>query len=470
QHRYREAILELQNGLRANPPNRNYFENLIGLAEKAQQLQNLYTRATTEESKGQLDSALVFFEQIYQSDPAFGNVEQKISQLRSRLVAENAKKSVAPLYEQATRYEKRGKFEAAIAVYESVLSKFPNDKIAQRKLEKARQNFLIRSRQRMLKSMYAAGMKALQKDDLTRAIVAFEEILALDANYKDTGQRLAAARKKIESKTTEAVVFRQYDDGMKAWNDGRYEQALSAFKKAQTIDPRYEDVAVKIAKVEQKLREQGNDISGIYLPKEIHAKKDSLFEIADAMVEKQKWHAALNAYEQIRTISPEDVIAIEQIAQLRAKLNVAASQTVQSGHDGFGKIILFAGGAVAFLIILPLVSAFTFAPTVRMRYFLMVGNLLRAANIIERLLDQNPGRLKLYPILANIYLLNQRRDAKAIKVYRTVARLNLARQNKQAIESMLAQYYMVESGETDQEALRILEDRLQDELRKRAKS
>ena len=202
-------------------------------------------------------------------------------------------------------------------------------------------------------------------------------------------------------------------------------------------------------------------------PRTMAARADSLLQTAESLIAERDWQEALITLEQANTLNPKNEKVIQYLAETRTRLDVEQANRVAASRNGIGHILVVAGGAIAVLVVLPLAGAFFLVPTMRMRYFLMIGNLARAASIIERQLEQNPGRLKLYPILANIYLLEKRDDERAIKVYRTVAQLNLATQNKQAIDAMLANYYMVESGEADQEAIKILEERLQDELRQR---
>lgn len=285
---------------------------------------------------------------------------------------------------------------------------------------------------------------------------------------RDTKQRLHAANQGMASKTTKAVVERYYLNGLEAMNDGNYLRALASFQKAFEIDDQYKNLAEKIMEAENKLRESSLDNS-VDHSNEIAVKIDSLYQSGQDYMQKNQWQKALAVFEQILAISPGDSTAIEYIPLIRTKLDLASNVTSASDSRDLIRVILLAGGAFAVLVVLPMVGAFAASPTVRVRYYLMIGNLIRAARVIERLLEQNPGRLKLYPILANVYLLGGRNDERAIKIYRTVMQLNLAKQNKQAINAILEQYYMIESGENDQDAIDILESRLREELKRKRK-
>ena len=466
--RYREAIAELQRGLRANPANKQYFENLIDLAQKAQRVEGLYARATTEETNNKLQTALSLYQEIMAISPEFRDVSKRVAALENKLDAQRHAQNLTQMYAQALEYDNRGELGAAIALYENLFKSNPDYEDVRVRLRVAKNRLNANHRDQELAGRYSEAMQAMRSDNLTRAIVLFEEIVKQAPDYRDTGRQLDMAKKRIENKTAEAVVQRYYQDGVSDLLRGENLPALNAFKKVAAIDPDYKDVAEKISEAESRLFDAVEAAQKTQSQNaRFAARADSLLQTAESLIAERDWQEALITLEQANTLNPKNEKVIQYLAETRTRLDVEQANRVAASRNGLGHILVVAGGAIAVLVVLPLAGAFFLVPTMRMRYFLMIGNLARAASIIERQLEQNPGRLKLYPILANIYLLEKRDDERAIKVYRTVAQLNLATQNKQAIDAMLANYYMVESGEADQEAIKILEERLQDELRQR---
>lgn len=466
--RYREAIAELQRGLRANPANKQYFENLIDLAQKAQRVEGLYARATTEETNNKLQTALSLYQEIMAISPEFRDVSKRVAALENKLDAQRQAQNLTQMYAQALEYDNRGELGAAIALYENLFKSNPDYEDVRVRLRVAKNRLNANHRDQELAGRYSEAMQAMRSDNLTRAIVLFEEIVKQAPDYRDTGRQLDMAKKRIENKTAEAVVQRYYQDGVSDLLRGENLPALNAFKKVAAIDPDYKDVAEKISEAESRLFDAVEAAQKTQSQNaRFAARADSLLQTAESLIAERDWQEALITLEQANTLNPKNEKVIQYLAETRTRLDVEQANRVAASRNGLGHILVVAGGAIAVLVVLPLAGAFFLVPTMRMRYFLMIGNLARAASIIERQLEQNPGRLKLYPILANIYLLEKRDDERAIKVYRTVAQLNLATQNKQAIDAMLANYYMVESGEADQEAIKILEERLQDELRQR---
>jgi predicted Zn-dependent protease len=115
-----------------------------------------------------------------------------------------------------------------------------------------------------------------------------------------------------------------------------------------------------------------------------------------------------------------------------------------------------------------IVSIFCFIglrPTARARFQLWRGNDRAAAEIYEKLLAQNPQRVKLYAPLAEIYLRLGRNDERALKVYKSVVHFNLATSRREEINTMVAQKYLTE-GRMDTDAIEVLEGALKAEMRK----
>ncbi|MCI0692940.1 hypothetical protein L0337_13165 [candidate division KSB1 bacterium] len=112
-----------------------------------------------------------------------------------------------------------------------------------------------------------------------------------------------------------------------------------------------------------------------------------------------------------------------------------------------------------------LVGFVIFWPTARARWHFFRCNYTAAAEIYEKLLARHPGRLKLYPTLAEIYLLLPRNDAQALKVFKKVLQFNLDTPNREEIEVIVVQSYLKEDN-ADAEAVTVLENALRAEYRK----
>jgi tetratricopeptide (TPR) repeat protein len=82
-----------------------------------------------------------------------------------------------------------------------------------------------------------------------------------------------------------------------------------------------------------------------------------------------------------------------------------------------------------------------FMPGARARLYLIRGKYDKARPIYESLLTTRPGDPRLYITLANIYLLENRKDESAIRIYEAVIRMNLNTQRNDDIKNILREYY-----------------------------
>lgn len=129
--------------------------------------------------------------------------------------------------------------------------------------------------------------------------------------------------------------------------------------------------------------------------------------------------------------------------------------------------LLYPIGAVATLILLPVLGLLVFSSEKRANYYLWRKNYPAAANLLEKMLARHPEKAGLYAPLAELYLRLGRDDERALKVYQTVLRLNLPTRRREEINAALAQKYLAE-GRTDSEVIEVLENALKVESRKQS--
>jgi tetratricopeptide (TPR) repeat protein len=116
-------------------------------------------------------------------------------------------------------------------------------------------------------------------------------------------------------------------------------------------------------------------------------------------------------------------------------------------------------------IVLPVFGILLVSPATRARLYLMQGSYSKAAKIYEKLLLKNPGKIKYYPLLANIYLLENRRDKAALKVFETILKLNIYTKKREEINSIMANHYLTQ-GKTDASAIQTMERELNSKMKK----
>lgn len=363
---------------------------------------------------------------------------------------------IAAMYAQAQNYTAAGNFDMAIATYEELLKQSPNYKDARAKLQTVRDQFEARQLADRLESEYAIGLALLKAHDWTRAVITFEKVLEMDRTFREARRRLAEAKRGLEKESTEIITARYYADGIASMNQNDLGRALAAFDKVKSINPEYRDVAKLMAEIDGVLGDKNRGMSPAGL--------DSLYQLGVAAQEKLDWLQAVLAFEKVEVLQPNFKDVAGRLALSRRQLSNTGSAVSAAPWSS----PLYVGAAMVGLVVIPLLGAVVFSPNARARYHLLRGRYAEAVSIYERLLARKPDRVKLYPALANLYLLMGRHDERAMKIYKMVLQLNLATSNREEINANVAQHYLSE-GRTDSDAIEVLENLLKSEQRKHGK-
>jgi tetratricopeptide (TPR) repeat protein len=197
----------------------------------------------------------------------------------------------------------------------------------------------------------------------------------------------------------------------------------------------------------------------------IPARLDSLYrEGADAF-DRADWKYAIANFEKLQLLQPNYRDAAGRLE--RAWKNIGSIQpangSVELRHGAIKSFMV--SGIVAAFIVLSAAGFMSFSPMTRARFYLWRGNDKAAAQVYEKLLARDPHRVKLYPMLADIYLRLGYNDERAMKAYKAILNLNLATPHREEINAVVAQNYLTE-GRIDTDAIGVLEDALKSELRK----
>lgn len=462
---YQAALLELQAGRNEAGVKQESFNSLIRLAENEVEMLRLYEAAEKAQAGGNLRGAKALYEQVRAKNPAYREAGARIGALEAQLNVETQKSTVATLYDQALKQASEGNFESAIAGFENVLQQSGgNFKEAKTRLETARQQLALKQQNEKLENDYTAGLAALKARNWTRAILAFENVIASDRSYRDVRKRLTEAQNGLERESKETVVARYYADGVAAMNKNDFGGALAAFEKVRRINANYRDVGALLAEVESALQKRNAPDPTATTPvATTDAKLDSLYDAAVAAAERQDWMLAVINFEKVQLLQANYRDVLDRLAAARA--NAALVAKPENQETAAGKNLAFYLGSAVALITLPLLGFVAMSPVARARLHLMRGNFATATLIYEGLLARHPGKVKLYPVLANIYLQQGRSDENAMKVYKTILQLNLTTAYRDEINAIVAQKYLTE-GRTDSDAIEILESALIAEQRR----
>lgn len=457
QGRREEALAELREGQQLSPNDmRDNFKNYIELVEKDMESQRLYAAAEQALTQGNTQQAQALVAELQQKNPGAQNAGALTARIDSSLEAEANRRALAALYEQAQKETAAGRWEEVITIYETLLRQAGTYKDAPAKLEMARQQLAEQQKQAQLEEDYTAGMSALREKNWTMAILAFEKVLKTDESFRDAQKRLNEAERELEDESTETVVARYYVDGVAALNRNDLGNALAALEKVRRLNASYRNVTNLLEEIDQRLQQQTKPAAAA------SEKIDSLYQEALAARAQEDWLQAMVALEKLQLLQPNYRDVVTLLAESRAQVSAAGRTAAENSGGSAWPVI---GGALVALVMLPALGVMAFSATTRARLHLLRGNLLAAAQLYEKILLRHPDRVKLYPLLANIYLLMQRQDERAMKIYQTVLNLNIATQKRDEINAIVAQNYLTE-GRTDSDAITVLENALKNERRK----
>jgi hypothetical protein len=100
-------------------------------------------------------------------------------------------------------------------------------------------------RQRQAERHYQAGVAFQTAGDLDKAKSEYEQVITINANYKDVQNRLADVQEQRKAY--------HYQRGLDYMNTGQYAEAVAEFKIVMGLDTRYEDVQARLNEAEAKL-------------------------------------------------------------------------------------------------------------------------------------------------------------------------------------------------------------------------
>jgi len=361
------------------------------------------------------------------------------------------------LYEDARQREQAGDLYGALNSFERLRNIAPTHKNVNDHIRQIADRLAVEQKREKLAYYYDEGLASQRRGNLTQAMTAFEAAANLEPSYRDVRQRLAEIGRRLQSESHESLTSRYYTDGLVAMQRKDYPMAISAFQHVVEMDANYLDAASRLAEARTSLQRAvteeahsrfGPDVEQFY--------QDGLAAIANG-----DYVNAFVNFKSIELVAPNYKDVPKKIEEAKRKL----SETVPRAQSRtlLGDVLL--AGTVAVAIILPVVGLYVFSPAARARLLLLQGDYAKAAEIYERLLEKRPTKLKLYPVLANIYLLEGRTDERAIKVFKMILQLNLLSHRREDINAIVAQRFLSE-GRKDHDAINIMEDALRIEMRK----
>lgn len=424
----------------------------------------LYQLGLAHKTQGDYRRAEEFLQKAYGAKTAGMSAELKQSILLELVMTYNKRGNIVD-YEAALRRTKRlataTKVRAQVA-YELglFLHQQQRDKEALAELREALQfEFVNRAEASNLIriiELHISGVAALRDREWARAQLAFEKMLEMDPNDRETRRRLQEAQKNLDRETTEAIASRYYAEGVAAMQRNDFLTAFAALDKTRTLNPNYRDTAQLLAEVEVALKKMA-----AAAPAHAEVNVDSLYKEGRSAFEKQEWLQAIVALEKVHLLQPDHREASELLTRARNKWSMTEhTKGEASQNEGDDPSVYVQWGAVLAVLLMAIWLLWSKENLARLH--LWRGKYELAAQVYQTILTRHPTRVKLYRRLADLYMLMGRRDETALKVYRMTLQLQLAAQNHYDMSAIVAESFLAE-GRTDSDAIQVFEDALKAE-------
>ncbi len=469
---YEGAIARYNESARIDPKNIQKYQQSVNRAKKLQEINEEYEKANNFFVSRQYKNAILIFESILQTDSTYRDVSEKLKIARRELTiiqkqektwAASAQNQIKPenlaeeiivsqkattrtssleqtTYAKGLEYMQNKNWDAAIKSFETVLSINPNHLQAAEQLKIAQNSLENTMQQRIIDKYYREGLSQLRKQKWVQAIVSFEKVLTLDPQHRLAKINLGKAQTGLNQIGTISIKESYYEHVKQSIQNEDWILANSVLSKLIEMDENYQDVQQLKALVQEKIAAMNKDFD-----------LNKLYKDGENLLRNAKWVEAILIFQKVQSQNPN-------FKDVNLKLQFAEEQHDKSQQLAQNQIQTESSRSVAEIFLITLVAILIFSPVVlyfispgfRGRIFLLLGKHNQGQKIYERLLDTGVMSDQLCLSLLHIYLIENRKDALAIKVYERALRLNLIKdRNKHDIVSLTVVQYHLEGWENE---------------------
>jgi len=450
------ALTEFNEGLLLDTSKRGAFEAAAQNARMLRNVESDYVQGTNYLKSGQYDDAIDALTRVVKTSPNYKDSLQKLAEAQRSKDRQTKIDNLSDVYARGFGYMQREDWGNAIIAFKQIEQVEPNYKDVKAKLADSRVKLDQSLQQEIYEKIYTDGLSDYRKGNWVNAIVAFEKVRAWNPNYKNVDRMYRDAQNRVNQEGESTAKNRYYIQGKAYLNSGNWEAAITSFKQLTTMDKNYRDVQFLLQQAQAGLENEAKvkQLDNYYAEGVDHYNNGD-------------WLKAILAFEKIQQIDPnykdvsEKLLSTQnnlndpEIVDLSENISINATNSKQENGNW-----VFIGAALSVLLV-PLGVVFFFVPTTRAKWLLRQGKCQKAALIYESILMKKPNKTKLYPSLANIYLLLNRNDDTARKVYEIALQMNINPQLRQRLDEITNKQYLTQSESND---VASLEEKLRKEL------
>ena len=349
--------------------------------------------------------------------------------------------------QKGLEYMKNEAWNEALQAFETVLRLNPANPIAAEQIKRVQDALEKSMEQRIIQKYYSQGLAFLKDNNWVSAIISFEKVLNLNPGHSKARENLSRSLAGLEVAGQQSAKQRYYEQGILAIQNQDWIMAESLFKKLLSLDDQYKDVKTQMHFVQEKLASLNQDSELV-----------RLYQDGENFIRRGKWQEAVNVLTQVsaQNVNFRDAHIKLQFAQEQlSRMNQAGRLTQKRYYKTFWFWLLLS-------LVLGLVGFLLYNPAIRGRLMLVLGLHGKAGKLYERLIDSGIMGDHLCLALLHLYLLENRKDSIAIKVYERALRLDLLKDEKvrEEVSAIVTQYYLVnwenEAKQIDEKMAKIL--------------
>ncbi len=255
-------------------------------------------------------------------------------------------------YEKIQNYMARGQelfgnkeYKLARLEYEQVLKIDPRNRDADNMIEKIEEiieeKTLYEQRRRQAEEFYLAALDDIKNNRFDGAKENFENALAAIKNYRDAKERLAQVevqRKQYEERMRKErleEINQQFQNGMLAYSEQKYDEAINFFVKTLELDEKNElarNYLKRARDAQQQIQEQTVDENSSYydIVNALTISGKDLYRKGLYVESKKKW-------DQILKLFPKNRVANEYITLCDIRLDPSAAKIIAEKRMNEGR-------------------------------------------------------------------------------------------------------------------------------------
>lgn len=410
--KFDEAITEFNEGLQLRSSKQDAFQSAIQSANALKNVETQYAQGITYFDNAQYDKAIEALTRVIDKNPNYKDASQRLARAQNLKSQRTQTEELDRTYARGIGYMQNNDWKNAILAFTQVNQSNPDYKDISAKLEEAKAKLDQSLVAEGYEKLYANGVAAYNDKDWVKTILLLEKVREWNPNYQNVRRLYADAQNQLNQVEQSTIKQRYYDQGKSDLASGDLQAAISSFEQVVRLDANFRDAQQLLIQAKNELQSETET-----------SQFDKLYAEGKNHFDNGNWLQAIIVFEKLQQLKPGYRDVAEKL--LFAQSNSATQQETELATDLSPVQVdaqnspgnFFSVGVIISLFIIPLGIIFFVIPSGRVKLFLLQGKYQQAARIYESLLLKNPHKVKLYPELAQIYLMQKRKDDTAIKVY-----------------------------------------------------